>query len=92
MTWYSDKLKDLYGDSHFNYGKENRFDLSIVNLKTEEDAIKLKEGLKSLQGINSVYVDLASSKLTVFYNSEEISIIRIAYTVNLLGFTHIGKT
>lgn len=92
MTWYSDKLEDLYGDSYFNHGKDNRLDLSIVNLKTEQDALKLKEGLKSLQGIKSVHVDLNSSKLTVFYNPEEISVISIAYAVNRLGFTHIGKT
>lgn len=92
MTWYTEKLKNLYGDSCFNHFKNSRLDLSIINLKLEEDAIKLKEGLESLQGVNCVYVDLASSKVTVFYNSEETSVIKIAYAVNYLGFTHIGKT
>ncbi|NPV44282.1 MAG: heavy-metal-associated domain-containing protein [Firmicutes bacterium] len=91
MTWYRDRLPKLAELPHY-HNNRSMINLKIINLKTEEDVVKLKEGLRDLPGVISIYIDFMTSKLTVWYNTEETTIQQIAYAVRELGFNYIGRT
>jgi copper chaperone CopZ len=91
MTWYKDRLPKL-AESPQYHNSRSLINLKITNLKTEEDVVKLKEGLRDLPGVISIYIDFRSSKLTVWYNTGETTIQQIADAVRELGFNYIGRT
>ncbi|QSQ09029.1 hypothetical protein H0A61_01386 [Koleobacter methoxysyntrophicus] len=91
MTWYKGRLPKI-GELPLYYNRMSFINLKITNLKAEEDAVKLKKGLRDLPGVISIYIDFRSSKLTVWYNTGETTIQQIADAVRELGFNYIGRT
>ncbi|MCG0278901.1 MAG: heavy-metal-associated domain-containing protein [Thermanaeromonas sp.] len=90
MSFYIDQIKALMGSK--NWGNQQvTVTLIITNMKDDEDARKLASVLQSIPGITNVVPFPRHRRLTITYNSSQITLEAIGYHIARLGYHYLHK-
>lgn len=65
---------------------------AIGNLEGKHGLKKIKKGVNTLQGINSVSVSLENNRVSVDYDTADVDANRIEHKLDELGFTIIDAS
>jgi len=67
-------------------GKKERIDLPISGMTCASCAQTIQKGLSKLQGVDKASVNLATSKVTIFYNPEKIGLDGFIHSIRKSGY------
>lgn len=67
------------------------YTMKITDMKSSEDADKIKEALLRLQGVRDVNSILHQNKLSITFSPSETSLANIARTISNLGYHYIQR-
>lgn len=71
--------------------QDTTINIFLTDMYKERDSEILTDTLLSMQGVKRVKPVLPQKRLTITYNPEETTPQSIAYTINKLGYHHIGR-
>lgn len=91
MSFYINEIKALMGSGKKWGSQEATITLIITNMNTEEDARKLVNTLQTLPGVSSVVPLPSHRRLTITYNSSQITLETIGYHITQLGYHYLHK-
>ena len=90
LSFYINEIKALMGSGNWG-SQEVTITLIITNMKSDEDARKLVNALQNIPGVTNVVPFPKHRRLTITYNSSQITLETIGYHITKLGYHYLHK-